>query len=59
MARLGLVAAEEALTLKNPKHNTLMPWTVFARMSREDLSAIYAYLRTVKGVPEKIKSFED
>jgi len=49
----------EALTLKNPKHNTLMPWTVFARMSREDLSAIYAYLRTVKPSSEKIKSFED
>jgi hypothetical protein len=49
----------EALTLKNPKHNTLMPWTVFAKMSREDLSAIYAYLRTVKPVSEKVKSFED
>src|SRR5262249_3160025 len=49
----------EALALKGPKHNTLMPWTSFARLSREDLSAIYAYLRTVKPVPQKVKSFDD
>lgn len=49
----------EALALRNPKHNTLMPWTVFARLSREDLSAIYAYLRTVKPIAEKVQRFED
>lgn len=49
----------QALALRNPKHNTLMPWTVFARLSREDLSAIYAYLRTVKPVSEKVQRFDD
>lgn len=49
----------DALTVKNPKHNTLMPWTVFAKLTRDDLSAIYAYLRTVKPSPVKIQKFED
>lgn len=49
----------EALALKNAKHNTLMPWTIFARLTRDDLSALYAYLRTVKPVSEKVKSFDD
>jgi hypothetical protein len=49
----------EAFVLKSRKHNTLMPWTGFARLAREDLSAIYAYLRTVKPVSQKVKSFDD
>ncbi len=32
---------------------TVMPWTGYAGMTREDLAAIYAYLRTVK--PQKSK----
>jgi len=52
-------APAEALALKNAKRNTLMPWTVFARISRDDLSAIYTYLRTVTPVSQKVKSFED
>jgi hypothetical protein len=49
----------EALALRNPKHNTLMPWTVFSHLSREDLSAIYAYLRTVKPIDQKVQRFDD
>jgi hypothetical protein len=30
--------------------NTVMPWTMFAGMTDEDLGAIYDYLRTVKPV---------
>jgi hypothetical protein len=33
---------------------TLMPWTDFAHMPEEDLKAIYAYLRTVKPVENKV-----
>jgi len=49
----------EALLLKNPKQNTLMPWTIFAKLSREDLSAIYTYLRTVKPVADKVTKFDE
>jgi mono/diheme cytochrome c family protein len=35
---------------------TLMPWLSFARMPSEDLSAIYAYLRTVKPVNHSVET---
>ena len=34
---------------------TLMPWLAFSQMSDEDLSAIYAYLRTVKPVSNAVE----
>ena len=34
--------------------NTLMPWTMYAGMTEEDLSAIYAYLRTVKPIRNEV-----
>lgn len=37
--------------------NTIMPWTMYGRMTREDLSAIYAYLRTVKPMDHTVEKF--
>jgi len=37
--------------------NTVMPWTMYAGMSDEDLGAIYAYLRTVKPIAHQVKLF--
>lgn len=37
--------------------NTIMPWTMYCNMTREDLSAIYTYLRTVKSVQNKVVKF--
>jgi mono/diheme cytochrome c family protein len=34
--------------------NTLMPWTMYAEMTDEDLTAIYAYLRTVPAIDNKV-----
>ena len=34
--------------------NTIMPWTMYATMTESDLSAIYAYLRSVPAVDNKI-----
>lgn len=34
---------------------TVMPWTGYAGMTKEDLGAIYAYLRTVKPIRKKIQ----
>jgi mono/diheme cytochrome c family protein len=39
--------------------NTVMPITAYAGMTREDLSAIYAYLRTVKPVVNRVEKFPD
>jgi hypothetical protein len=37
--------------------NTYMPWTMYARMKEEDLAAIFAYLRTVKPISNKVVKF--
>ncbi|OGU77146.1 MAG: cytochrome C [Ignavibacteria bacterium RBG_16_34_14] len=37
--------------------NTVMPWTMFAGMTEEDLGAIYEYLRTIKPVKNKVERF--
>jgi hypothetical protein len=37
--------------------NTLMPWTSYARMKKEDLAAIFQYLRQVKAIPNTVRKF--
>lgn len=39
--------------------NTPMPITAYSGMTREDLSAIYAYLRTLKPVTNRVDKFPD
>jgi mono/diheme cytochrome c family protein len=42
-----------------PGKNTLMPWPVFAAITREDLGAMYDYLKTVKPIKKKVNPFPD
>ncbi len=37
--------------------NTYMPWKMFAGMKESDLSAIYAYLQSVKPIPNQVVRF--
>jgi len=37
------------------RDNTVMPWRAYAGMTREDLSAIYAFLRTQKPVVNRVE----
>jgi hypothetical protein len=37
--------------------NTVMPWTMYAGMTEEDLGAIYTYLRTVPPVKHKVQKY--
>jgi hypothetical protein len=39
--------------LKPDQNQTIMPWTGYAGMTRDDLAAIYAYLKSIKPVPSK------
>lgn len=39
--------------------NTVMPWIGFAKMTDEDLGAIYDYLKTVKADPAVVVTFPD
>jgi len=36
---------------------TIMPWTMYARMTPEDLKAIFSYLKSVKPVSNKVTKF--
>lgn len=40
------------------EYQTVMPWIMYAGMKDEDLKAIYAYLRTVAPVDNKVTKFE-
>jgi mono/diheme cytochrome c family protein len=37
--------------------NTVMPWTMYAGMSEQDLKAIYAYLKTIKPIKNSVEKF--
>ena len=37
--------------------NTIMPWTMYATMTTEDLGAIYTFLRTVTPIKNKVEKF--
>lgn len=37
--------------------NTIMPWTMYSTMKDDDIKAIYAYLRTVKPIRNKVEKF--
>jgi mono/diheme cytochrome c family protein len=50
-------ARAQRLPLRDRRFNTIMPWTMFAGMTDEDLSAIYAYLRTVRPVRNQVARF--
>ena len=39
------------------KKNSIMPWTIFSKMNDDDLKAIYAYLRTLKPVKNKVEKW--
>lgn len=43
--------------LNETNYQTLMPWISYAGMTEEDLSAIYAYLRTLPAVKNKVQKF--
>ena len=41
------------------RQNTVMPMTAYAGMTREDLAAIYTYLRTLPPVVNRVTRFPD
>lgn len=40
--------------VKSGEFNSTMPWSKYAQMKNEDLAAIYAYLRTIKPISNKV-----
>ena len=48
-------APQRTLTAAEQRENTWMPWTAYAGMTREDLGAMYAYLRTLKPIVNRVQ----
>ena len=44
-------------TVGSRDFNSVMPWTMFAGMTREDLGAIYEYLRTLPPIVNSVTTF--
>ena len=53
------VPSDAILSDAERRQNTPMPWTAYAGMTREDLAAIYAFLRTQTPVTSRITKFPD
>ena len=51
--------SDAVLSESERRQNTVMPMTAYAGMAREDLSAIYAYLRTLTPVVNRVARFPD
>jgi mono/diheme cytochrome c family protein len=48
-------AEHRTLTAAEQRENTWMPWYAYAGMTREDLGAIYTYLRSLKPVIHRVQ----
>jgi len=48
----------EVPTVQPGEFNTVMPWTMYAGMTEEDIGAIYDYLMTIKPVRNEVVRFE-
>jgi hypothetical protein len=59
LARFRDFASEHShrVPVARGQFNTIMPWTMYAGLTDEDLGAIYAYLRTVKPVRHVVTKF--
>lgn len=44
-------------TIKPGEFNTVMPWNMYGRMNKEDLSAIYTYLKSIQPVKNSVEKF--
>jgi mono/diheme cytochrome c family protein len=44
-------------SVKPGEFNTIMPWTMYANMKDEDLKAIFAYLKTMKPINNKVVKY--
>lgn len=47
----------QSVVLKPGDFNTIMPWTMYSKIKDADLRAIYAFLKTVKPLDNKVEKF--
>lgn len=61
LARMKLYADSSFVppSVKDGEFKTMMPWESYSKMDEDDLKAIYAYLRTVPAISNKVVKFEE
>ncbi|HUR66361.1 MAG TPA: c-type cytochrome [Chitinophagaceae bacterium] len=57
LAKFKQNSSDEMVNRNPGKENTIMPWAAYGKMKEDDLKAIYAYLRTVKPVSNKVEKW--
>lgn len=50
-------SSTEKINTNPGKENSIMPWAMYGKMKEEDLRAIYAYLRTVQPISNKVEKY--
>lgn len=50
-------SSDEVVNKYPGRANTIMPWNMYGKMKEDDLKAIYAYLRTVKPIRNKVEKY--
>lgn len=50
-------ASDQVVNMRPGRENTVMPWANYGKMTDEDLKAIYAFLRTVKPISNKVEKW--
>ncbi|MFN8288627.1 MAG: c-type cytochrome [Chitinophagaceae bacterium] len=50
-------ASDATLKTHPGKQNTIMPWSMYGKMKEDDLKAVYAFLRTVKPLTNKVEKY--
>ena len=57
LAKFRTNSSSQMLSSNPGKNNTIMPWSFYGTMKENDLKAIYAYLRTVKPIKNKVEKW--
>lgn len=57
LAKMGSCRDASEVNRDPGKQNTIMPLTLYAGMKDEDMKAIYAYLKTIKPISNKVEKF--
>jgi mono/diheme cytochrome c family protein len=50
-------SATERVNANPGRENSIMPWSMYGKMKEDDLKAIYAFLRTVQPISNKVEKY--
>lgn len=52
-------SSDEMMSKDPGRQNSVMPWAMYGKMTDDDLKAIYAYLRTLRPVSNKVEKYPE